>query len=352
MALADVVLIEYPRCGWYANVGSSDYLLDANGEKCAFIVQAPATGSIRKVGFFTTTVTTGDTMDVRIETVNATNGQPTGTLWGTNTNVAHTINAADDNTWHTTAALTADASVTKGDVLAVVIVNSTTGNLIISGMGGWGISQFPYIAHYTASWALSTGGGARVVLEYSDGTVPRIIGSEPMSAVGSDNSTSSTLYRGCEITLPCAVRATGLWGYLYAGAATGTHTYKLFDSDGTTALATITWDVDRELNASVYPKRLQFSSPVTLKANTKYWLAGTSDGTRNLRVYYYTFASTTIRDAFSHGGSGVSWSQATSPTGTGDWTNTATRIPMMGLLIDQIDFGSGPLVGPGRLIRN
>lgn len=64
-----------------------NYLLDANGEKAALVFAATAAKAIRKIHFRTGTVTTGDTVDCRVETVDtAANGDPTGTLHTTNSN--------------------------------------------------------------------------------------------------------------------------------------------------------------------------------------------------------------------------------------------------------------------------
>src|SRR5688572_2287311 len=70
--------------------------LDASGEKIGWVLQAAATGAIDAIWFRTGTVTTGDTVDVRIETVDPSTGLPTGTLWSANTNVSVVIANGDD----------------------------------------------------------------------------------------------------------------------------------------------------------------------------------------------------------------------------------------------------------------
>ena len=59
---------------------------EAANEQAAGVFQAPFTGTIDKVIFATGTVATGGTVDVRLETVSIANGDPTGTLLGTNSN--------------------------------------------------------------------------------------------------------------------------------------------------------------------------------------------------------------------------------------------------------------------------
>ena len=108
------------------NIGGVAYTLDAGSEKAAVIDSAVAAKSIRKVRFRTGTVTTGATLDIRIETLDAS-GDPSGTLWAANTNVSHVLNATDDNVWLVTGALTADATLAVGDKYAIVIVNPVDG---------------------------------------------------------------------------------------------------------------------------------------------------------------------------------------------------------------------------------
>src|SRR3990172_8330277 len=144
-------------------------LLDAADEKAAFIFRAPKAGDITEVVFLTGTVTTGAIVDVRIETVSLTNGDPTGTLWGTTTNGAVVIANTDDNVFKT-ATLTLAATVAKGDLLSVVIVNPTVspGNLnVVTSLDH--SAGFPYRDLFTTVWTK----GIRpliVGIEYSDGS--------------------------------------------------------------------------------------------------------------------------------------------------------------------------------------
>jgi hypothetical protein len=53
-----------------------DYVTLSVSDKCAYVFRAPKSGTISKVGFRTGTVGTGGTVDVRLETVSATDGNP------------------------------------------------------------------------------------------------------------------------------------------------------------------------------------------------------------------------------------------------------------------------------------
>ena len=75
-----------PNSGTSSTTFGTPMLLNAASEEAAGVLYAPKTGTISKIGFLTGTVTTGDTVDARMETVSAANGDPTGTLLGTNSN--------------------------------------------------------------------------------------------------------------------------------------------------------------------------------------------------------------------------------------------------------------------------
>ena len=72
-------------------------VIDANDEKVAFVVLLQKAGDISTVHFRTGTVTTGDDVLVRLETVDQTTGNPTGTLWGTTTSATVTVADGDDD---------------------------------------------------------------------------------------------------------------------------------------------------------------------------------------------------------------------------------------------------------------
>jgi hypothetical protein len=193
------------------NTAFAGLLLDADGEKAAYIVQAPKSGNLDRIAFRSSTVTSGANLDCRIETVSTSDGNPTGTLWATNTNC--TVNCNASNTWFE-GTLTASAAVTKGDLFAVVFVAPSGANLNISVcssmldvISGWG---FPYNAHYTTSWAKGTSDVVQVAVRYDDGTYPNIC-AFPASAMANTqwNSSSNPDERGLYFSLPFPARLTG-----------------------------------------------------------------------------------------------------------------------------------------------
>jgi hypothetical protein len=109
--------------------GLASVLLDADGEYAGCFIRAPLTGTITKIGFATRTVTTGGDLDIRLETQDTSTGRPSGTLWGTNTNFVRTMLATDDNNFFEVT-LTAGASVTKGNLIAIRVERVTGGTFV------------------------------------------------------------------------------------------------------------------------------------------------------------------------------------------------------------------------------
>jgi hypothetical protein len=154
--------------------GSGTQTIDASGEKSAVIAQAPKTGNVTAVHWATNTVTTGGTVDVRIETFSSATGFPSGALWSTTTNGSQVVAAADDMVWFKTA-LTSAAAVTRGDIVCVLVVAGSPGNMQILCFTNTNqpssASTFPRGALYTTSWSSSGGTTPIIYFEYDTGDV-------------------------------------------------------------------------------------------------------------------------------------------------------------------------------------
>lgn len=349
MTVANVYGLMIPPPHWLtADPAFNTMTVDASGEKGAFVVAAPKAGDIHKVHWRVGTVTTPTDTDVRLETVSATDGFPTGTLLGTTTNGTITSGSITSNTWQA-ATLTADATVTKGQLVAVVIAPSGTPSYLISSITGAG---FPYRALYTGSWSSSPIARPVCALEYSDGSFALMPGVFPFSAINihtfANNSTPDEL--ALKFRLAAPVRVSGAWAALDSDGDVG---IVLYDSDGTTALATASKDKDvTPATSGIGPFYFTFSSSQQLSASTYYRLAVKPSTTTSLSAYSFDVNSAAILDQLE-GGQDFHYS---SRTDAGAWSDTTTRRLMVGLIIDGIDDGAGagggggPLIG-GRLVR-
>lgn len=339
----------------------STYTIDAADEGIAFIVQAPKTGTISKVGWGTRTVTTGATLSIRIETLDtsATPATPSGTLWGTNTQGSQVVANADDNTWFLTS-LTAGASVTKGDALAVVIKNPNTsfGSMVLS---GWADSNtaglnFPYAMLNTGispavSWA-SQNAGIVMALEYADGSYAFMQDVYPIkdtiTTLAFDAADSPNVY-GLRFKLPFGCSVMGGWVWIDLDRTT---TVKLVSSDynqSTGAGTLASCSLDRAVRASDGPSKFSFifTSSAILRPFTYYRLIFEPDTGTNLSLYDMNVDTEAIMEATA-GGNDFHLTAATSPTGDSSWTNYNSgtfRIPFMGLAIDGIVQQGSDIVG-------
>lgn len=331
------------------NVPASAFTLDAASEKAALVFRSTVTKSIRKVHFRTGTVTTGATVDVRIETVSSA-GDPSGTLFGTNTNVSHVIADANDNAWLLTAALTADAAVTQGGLVAVVIVNPAVspGNFTIANYGDdVNSGGFPYGDLFTSSWAKQGNGCPLIYVEYSDGTYEAIYGITPNGApinTRTFNNTSTPDERGSKFKLPFPCRVSGCW--LWADTD-GDYDVVLYDTDGSTILgnggsgSTVVVGnavTNRSANQSGFHYHA-FKAAVTLAKDVFYRLTVLPTTTTSLIMYDFDVPTVAMLDMFS-GGQNM---HATERTDAGAWTDTPTQRAYLGLFVDQLDDGVSAL---------
>lgn len=339
MALVDTPLIYVPRQPIHnTTTGGASFgslTMTAAADKVAAIMAAPKTGSIRKVNFRTGTVTTGATVDVRVETISASDGNPSGTLWGTNTNASQIIDDIHDNTWFTTT-LTADANVNRGDLFAVAIVNpGTPGNMAIATVV-WSpqpLNGFPYSDRFvTAAWTKSSNTLA-LALEYADGSIELIDEYYPFATVGNDLFNVNTVAadeRGIRIVMPFTGRLYGAW---QLGAISNASDIIVYDS-GSSVLSSKSVDADIDSASGLGEgQRVYTMPPVTLTRGQTYRLVAKPTTTSNHQLYFGQTASSALADALDLGTS----IQNTQRVDAGAWTDDATKRPFLGLIFDQVD---------------
>jgi len=342
------VRIPYAANNTLATFGS--LLLDATGEKAGFVVQVPAgCTTIQKIGFRTTTVTTGDTLKLGVYTIDSANGDPTATAYGGMTTATQVVADGDDNTFFLVN--NGDASSTPGDLVGVVAeFNSyVAGNLNIAyaNSTNW-VSLFPYADLYTGAWTKAIG-SPLLVFECQGGVYFPIVGAIPFSAiseptydtVGGENDEGGNVF-----SVPFKGRAVGAWFY---GDTNANFTVKLYDSDGSQVLASVLYDVNNQQGGTPGIKYIMFdtfggscSSPgCTLSINTEYRitiLAADSTGGTMSDVS----VSTAAMMGALPGGAAIYY---TTRDGGGSWSNTTTRRAIIGLLFDQLDDGAGAAAG-------
>jgi hypothetical protein len=314
------------------------FTFNASGQKMGWVFQAPKTGSIRKVHFLTGAVTTPTDTDVRIETVNtgAGTGDPSGTLLGANTNVTLPSASITTNTWTISPALTSDAAVTKGDIISAVLVPTGTPNFIINQYttGVSASTRFPYSTTFNgATWSKQTAFSVFAV-EYSDGTFDEISQVFPVTSINAHTfSTAGTPdEHALRFSLPFTARVAGIW---IVADPDGDVDLVLYD--GTSALATKTFDTDIRQGTGAGVHYLRFAAAVTVTANTVYRIGLKPTTPTNIVLYSMDVNSNAIMNQL---GGGQNFYHSTRVDG-GSWTDVTTRRLFAGLILDGVDVTSG-----------
>lgn len=327
---------------------------DSATDRVGYVGRARRTDSIATIRFRLGTVTTGCTVDVRVETV--TNARPTGTLFGTTTNASVVIADTDDNTWKT-ATLTLPASMNMGDEFAVVIVvTSGTPNLQITSFPAGttqseAIGQYPTALQDTGAgtWAVSTGGWEWII-EWTTAGILSMPALNPTSGGGtitSFNSGTSPDERAMRFRVASKRRCIGMLVPLFNVAAGADLTFSLWDATGDTdaeALGQVSIDGDFPSSTTQDGTViLYFDAPVELSINTTYYAGVRADTANNIGVG--ELANSTVTDAMKAypGTRGQCWlaTRVWTAGTAGAWTETTTTLPLIYLIFDQADDGAG-----------
>lgn len=329
--------------------GFSSVTVDATGEGIAFIFEAPATDTITKIGFRTGLVTT--TGDLRISVQTVTSGfLPTGTDWATDTFIVQNVLSTDDNVVFEVT-LTAAASVTQGDFVALV-VERPAGSAFVGALaalvngsvfmhlgrptsaantGSWGVaSSIPNIWPYFGSGgylrtSVQNGVSDLTSVSYSTGTTPDVVGNV--------------------IRFPYDVKVSHIFALVDFD---GPVDFQILDSDGSTVLASTSNTANTPTSATLTLNYMQLSSEVELSANTDYRVVAVPSSSTSVAIYDIIFHAADLRET-SLGAEFCYKTSAKDPTGAGDFTDLTTTVVPIGVRVSAIDIPTG---GGGGLAAN
>lgn len=316
------------------------FAISASGDKYAIIFAAPKTGTIDRLRFRTGTITTGSAsaVDVRLETVTASTGDPTGALAAANTNGAQVIASANDDTWFEVT-LTAGYAATVGEILAIVVVNPASpvnGQLNATTVDP---VNFGYSNRFAAAAWTHSGTVAFAGVRYSDGDYPYVPSMTPEGPVnGTFSSASAGDERGNLLTLPFGCTVWGFW--LPALATKNAQDVVLYDA-ASGVLLTRAFDLRGVAAAAGAPYFVPFSSTVNLVAG------------QQVRIVQKPGASTVSQiTVTAPAGLGVQFPGGlscvyTQRTDGGAWAPTADKMALIGLMLSHVDNGAraaAPLV--------
>jgi len=340
---------QFDRTQWYF---SSYPVMDAAGEMAAGICHIPKTGTLTKIGLSIVACTQADTLKISLQTIDATTGFPTGNLYVAN--AYGTFMPSPYARFWVPINSGSGVSVTNGDLVAVVFEfdSYVNGNLSIGAAGLYSAIGLPYNLSNIGGWALTTY-QPDIAFQYDDGTLetgPGLMGST-ISASWLYNSGSSPDRYGLRFKFPYACR---LAEFMFWMDMDGDMDAKLYDSDGTTVLETVSMDKDiRGLTSAATFLRI-FASPHELAADTFYRLVFQAmTGTNSRLQGFQATDDGAVKglSAFQYGTDFCLTQASGNPTVEGDWTQTDTKRPFVCLGLDQIDLGGAVRRVGGVLAR-
>lgn len=324
--------------GLTGNLGTQNGLND----KCGAVFIAPSTVTVHKIGFYISTVTSFiGTADARIETVTASSGVPSETEVGTSTTFTP---AASTWFWVT---LTADASLTAGTAYwaGTKVTAFTSGSYTqfstFNGALAETFTGIPYAAISTGTTLVDD--TPIIALEDNAGNKVYVPGMYPSTNGGAAEetwaSTSNPDRRGLRFKLPFPARLVGVRIY---GDHDSDLNLILYDSDGSTALVTLS--VDASIRSGIAIEYNNYSiTPTSLTANTFYRLV-ILPTTTNSRINFTTISVDAAADLDCWpGGQNFHFTSANgAPANEAAWTQTLTKRPIgFELIFDQFDDGTG-----------
>lgn len=315
---------------------TTEFLIDASGEKVAFIFQIPKAGDIAKVAFMVPTHTTGGNLDCRLETVSTTTGQPTGTLIAAGANHVQNITAAG---WQTVTLDTAPTVTRSGQAIALVLDATAAVDFTILASGD-NQAQLPYTSHFTASSWLNNKKRPIFGLEYSGGDYPLISGVNPYKTAALKFFTSSSTpdELALKFKLPIGFRVSGFYLFASAGTQAANTEFILYDSDGSTVLETLTpdFDIQSTSNEGAGLHYFRFANSETLLADTFYFLS-VKAGANSVTLMEIDYESAAVMDASPGGDNAITATQVNA----GGFSDEALKMIGVGVLIDGLDLPAG-----------
>jgi hypothetical protein len=330
----DRMLVNYLATTTTGAVSSA--ALVASG-RIGFNFQAPKTGTIDRVLWQSGTAVGSPTVDVRLETVGT--GSPSGTLFGTNTNIV-TGTVASSTAYEST--LTAGASVAQGDFLSLVwAYNSGTSiQIALASVVNSMQLNLPQIST-AGSYSLIAGRLPYAAIRYSDGTYCPIAPGGVAYGIGSTISAYTSGEKGVRFRFLNPIRASGFWTTHDPDVDVTYNLYADATAPGGTAIRSLTVATNRFIQKNAVVSQYNFSSSVTFEANTWYRLVGAPSGSPGTRFVINTIPSASYASA-------VATDHMLTESSAGSWVNTETILSQMGIVADGLDDGAGS--GGGGLI--
>lgn len=347
MALQSVPSFIYPQQDIRASgttipsIAALDSVSAANAG-WGIVFRAPKAGTLVRVGFYVQAVTTGATVNVAFQNVDAS-GLPNGVNAGGSSPTTVSVTAAG---WYE-ANFTTGATVTAGQKIAAVVTQPATPGSMTDGRLA-NVVQLPIIEPYYvlnsagSAWSKpNTGVTPLFAIGYSTSDYIHLTNASPFNAVTSTSVNTGAAVRrwGARFQVPFSCRAVG--AAFWTTAQFPPDGSLVLYNDAGTALATATFTSAAAAQPSAgngYDLYFDSGTQVTLSVAAYYRLAFTATSATSQGCYDGTVNSTGLLSALPGG----PLFSLTTYNGTA-WDDTqTTRYPFgLSLMIDQLSDGAG-----------
>jgi hypothetical protein len=338
--------------------------VDATNDGVGFVFQTPTTEAITHLGVrYGVRAGTPPTFLAALEGIDAS-GFPNGTVLGGGTPASGTFTPPADTTWNSTwrwVALANAYTPNRGEKLAMTIryssgtIDGSNNSSFAYRTTSMSATTFgrPYALTLTAgTWTKQTTDAPLFGIRTANKRYGLVLQSLFTTTMGTTGNRSTMRF-----TLPAA------WGdtYKVAGARLATTlpaaggSFKFGLWDGTTEMQAVSIDTD-ELSANSGRRQVElFFTDVTLDTltfGTEYRIGLEVEGSLAVGLLGLQLSEANDRLAFPLGTNRgySSWNGSV-------WSDDDTVMPLVELILDDLTEpagggGGGPLVGPGRLVRN
>lgn len=319
----------------------NDATMTTAGDLYAFIFRCPITGNLEEIGVALRTVSSSQPLIWSFRDVDLTTGFPDGTDDQTSSAASTAVG------WHTSGTIAnagTKRAVTMGDIVcAVAAWSGSAGNIGFNGSGPIDRMVEPvYMAKFNGgAWRKQFVGYDAwpcFAVKYDDGVWYKLRGrTYPVTDLQtrSFNSGSTPDEQGNAFEVPFTMEVIGAW---VVGQFDADTDIVLYDTDGTSVLASATIDPDEQRQTTACNREVQFTSAATLDPGGTYRLVcKPTTGGGGPSISEATVGAAAVQSALG-GGTTV---QLTTRTNAGAWTETSTKRMWMGLLINGVDTSSG-----------
>lgn len=335
--------------------GTATAVLDAADEHVAYVGKIPKTGTINKIGFSLQSVSSPVlTLRAALETVDLTAvGAPVATTAAGSTllvaNASGTVANPTAITHWIALNSGSGVAVTKGDDFAITVrVSAFTSGSVTIRYGFFGqlgtSSIYPYTYTYLNSTPTPGNSPGNFALQYAtDGCVP-LAKCSPAVSVATESwmSSSNPDRRGLRFKMPWTCTINGIVALVDQDIDT---TIKIYDSDEFTELASVALDSSNRYQNGHALIQYEFPSSVTLAADTAYRVVLLPTSTTNIVLLHSTVTDDGGEATMKGLEGGVEWYwtqfNGVPDSGSHVWTDTTTKRPHIGLLVDSITAAGG-----------